>query len=59
MSYPFSLPPLGFAYNALEPHIDVSTMYIHYNMHHNGYTNNLNAELANHPNLQNQSVKNY
>ncbi len=31
------VPPLGFAYNALEPYIDSTTMYIHYNKHYMGY----------------------
>ena len=41
----FTLPELGFAYDALEPHIDARTMEIHHTKHHNGYTNNLNAAI--------------
>lgn len=41
----FKLPELGFAYDALEPHIDARTMEIHHTKHHNGYTNNLNAAI--------------
>ena len=39
----FELPKLGYAYDALEPHIDARTMEIHHTKHHQGYTNNLNA----------------
>tara|TARA_R110001583_G_scaffold107731_2_gene256373 strand:+ start:62 stop:670 length:609 start_codon:yes stop_codon:yes gene_type:complete len=42
----FQLPELGYAYDALEPHIDARTMEIHYSKHHNGYTNNLNNAIA-------------
>lgn len=42
----FELPALGYAYDALEPHIDARTMEIHHTKHHNGYTNNLNSALA-------------
>ncbi len=45
----FKLPELGYAYDALEPFIDARTMEIHYSKHHNGYTNNLNAALEKHP----------
>ena len=42
----FELPQLGYAYDALEPHIDARTMEIHYTKHHNGYTTKLNAAIA-------------
>ncbi|MBU3820551.1 superoxide dismutase [Flavobacteriaceae bacterium XHP0103] len=41
----FELPKLGYAYDALEPHIDARTMEIHHTKHHQGYTNNLNAAI--------------
>jgi len=41
----FTLPELGYAYDALEPHIDAKTMTIHHTKHHNGYTNKLNAAI--------------
>jgi Fe-Mn family superoxide dismutase len=41
----FELPKLGYAYDALEPHIDVRTMEIHHTKHHQAYTNNLNAAI--------------
>jgi superoxide dismutase, Fe-Mn family len=43
MSY--SLPPLGYSFSALEPHIDAMTMEIHHDRHHQTYINNLNAAL--------------
>ena len=42
---PHTLPPLPYAYDALEPHIDAQTMEIHYTKHHQTYVNNLNAAL--------------
>jgi len=41
----FELPPLPYAFDALEPHIDARTMEIHHGKHHAGYTNKLNAAL--------------
>ncbi|HQW10583.1 MAG TPA: superoxide dismutase, partial [Saprospiraceae bacterium] len=45
----FTLPPLGYAYNALEPNIDAQTMEIHYTKHHQGYVNNLNDAIKDKP----------
>lgn len=53
----FSLPDLGYAYNALEPHIDARTMEIHHTKHHNAYTTNLNAALEKHPELEGKSIE--
>ncbi|MFM8431693.1 MAG: superoxide dismutase [Bacteroidota bacterium] len=41
----FTLPPLPYAYDALEPHIDKMTMEIHHTKHHQAYVNNLNKAL--------------
>ncbi len=41
----FTLPALGFAFNALEPHIDARTMEIHHGKHHAGYVRKLNAAV--------------
>jgi Fe-Mn family superoxide dismutase len=53
----FSLPPLPYDYNALEPSIDEQTMRIHHDKHHGGYVNNLNAAIEKHPELQNRSAE--
>ncbi|MGV3631000.1 MAG: superoxide dismutase [Bacteroidota bacterium] len=42
----FELPKLGYAFDALEPHIDAKTMEIHYTKHHQAYITNLNAAIA-------------
>ena len=46
---PFSLPKLGYSYNALEPYIDAQTMEIHHSKHHQAYVNNLNKAVAGTP----------
>jgi len=51
------LPPLPYAYDALEPHIDQQTMRIHHDKHHGTYVTNLNAALEPHADLQRQSVE--
>lgn len=43
----FTLPPLPYSYDALEPHIDARTMEIHYTKHHQAYTDGLNKALGN------------
>jgi len=52
----FKLPALGFKYNALEPYIDSTTMYIHYNFHHAAYVNNLNKALEKYPELYKKDI---
>jgi Fe-Mn family superoxide dismutase len=52
----FTLPPLPYAYNALEPHVDEQTMRIHHDKHHAAYVNNLNAALEGHADLQGKSL---
>jgi superoxide dismutase len=42
---PFSLPPLPYGYDALEPNIDTKTMEIHHGKHHQAYVNNLNKAI--------------
>jgi Fe-Mn family superoxide dismutase len=53
----YSLPPLPYPSDALEPHIDKQTMEIHHGKHHNTYVTNLNAALEKHPELQSKSVE--
>ena len=45
----FELPPLPYAYDALEKSIDTQTMQLHHDKHHATYVNNLNAALKDHP----------
>jgi Fe-Mn family superoxide dismutase len=52
----YSLPPLPYPSDALEPHIDKQTMEIHHGKHHNAYVTNLNAALDKHPELQSKSL---
>ena len=46
---PYTLPPLPYAHDALEPHIDAQTMEIHHSKHHQAYVNNLNAAVKDTP----------
>ena len=52
-----TLPPLPYAFDALEPHIDAKTMEIHHGKHHNAYVTNLNAALEKYPELQSKSIE--
>jgi len=54
---PFSLPPLPYPTDALEPHIDKMTMEIHHGKHHNAYVTNLNKALESAPNLASKTVE--
>jgi len=54
---PFTLPPLPYAPEALEPHIDKMTMEIHHGKHHNAYVTNLNKALESAPNLAGKTVE--
>jgi len=44
--FPYTLPPLPYAFDALEPHIDAKTMEIHHDRHHKAYVDNLNKAVA-------------
>ena len=51
----FELPPLPYAYDALEPTIDEQTMHLHHDKHHQTYITNLNAAIEKHPELGGKS----
>lgn len=53
----YTLPELGYAYDALEPHFDKETMEIHHSKHHQAYVNNANAALESLPEFQNLSAE--
>src|SRR5208282_6253804 len=54
---PFTLPPLPYAYDALEPSFDAETMHLHHDKHHQAYVNNLNIAVAAHPELAGRSLE--
>jgi Fe-Mn family superoxide dismutase len=51
------LPNLPYDFDALEPHIDATTMRIHHGKHHAAYVNKLNEALGKHPNLEGKSAE--
>ena len=51
-TYPFSLPDLPYAYEALEPHLDAATLRLHHREHHATYVKKLNEALSTHADLQ-------
>ena len=53
----FKLPPLTYDYNALEPHIDATTMKFHHDKHHAAYVKNLNTAVNKYPQLQTKTVE--
>jgi len=53
----FVLPPLPYAFDALEPNIDAQTMEIHHDRHHATYVNNLNGAIEKHPELGDRTVE--
>jgi Fe-Mn family superoxide dismutase len=54
---PYKLPPLPYAYDALEPYIDAETMHLHHDKHHASYVEHLNAAVAGHPELASRTVE--
>lgn len=53
----FTVPPLPYALDALEPHIDARTMEIHHDRHHKAYVDNLNKALSDSPDLAKQPIE--
>jgi Fe-Mn family superoxide dismutase len=53
----FTVPPLPYAFDALEPYIDKLTMEIHHDKHHGAYVTNLNKALEQAPALQDKPVE--
>lgn len=53
----YRLPDLPYAYDALEPYIDVETMHLHHDKHHNTYVTNLNAAVEKYPELFEKTVE--
>lgn len=56
MCYPYTLPPLPYDYDALEPYIDAETMHYHHDKHFKTYIDNLNDALKSCPPLQNKTL---
>jgi len=52
----FTVPPLPYPFDALEPYIDAKTMEIHHDKHHGAYVTNLNKALDGHADLQAKSI---
>ena len=53
----FTLPPLPYPADSLEPYIDKTTMEIHHDKHHGAYVTNLNKALESAPDLQNKTIE--
>jgi len=54
---PYKLPPLPYAFDALEPHLDARTMEIHHDKHHAAYVTNLNKAVADYPDVGKKPVE--
>jgi Fe-Mn family superoxide dismutase len=53
----YEVPPLPYAYNALEPHIDEQTMHLHHDKHHAAYVAKLNGAVEKYPDLAKKSAE--
>lgn len=57
LCYPYTLPALPYAYEALEPHFDKATMVVHHQKHHQAYIDNLNKALEGYPQYQTYTLE--
>jgi superoxide dismutase, Fe-Mn family len=57
LAAPYTVPPLTYAYSALEPHIDTATMKLHHDKHHEAYVVKLNAAITKHPELKDKALE--
>lgn len=57
-TYPFSMIPLPYAYNALEPYIEQQVLEVHYNRNYKAYVENLNATLTGYPEFYDWTLEN-
>lgn len=53
----YEVPELGYAFDALEPHIDARTMEIHHDKHHAAYVSKVNGALEGHEDLASKSIE--
>jgi Fe-Mn family superoxide dismutase len=53
----YKVPPLRFAYDALEPYIDAETMELHHDKHHQAYVDNLNKAIEPYPHLADLTIE--
>jgi Fe-Mn family superoxide dismutase len=53
----YKLPPLRFAYDALEPYVDAETMELHHDKHHQAYVDNLNKAIEPYPHLADLTIE--
>jgi superoxide dismutase, Fe-Mn family len=53
----YTVPPLPYGFDALEPNIDAKTMEIHHDKHHQAYVTNLNNALKDHPEHQGKPIE--
>ena len=56
-SGPYTVPALGYAYDALEPYFDAETMHLHHDKHHQAYVDKLNAAVAGHPEVAGKTAE--